>query len=123
MLLMLRPPKPDPSLDVFRDGVAVLRREGQVAGHVATSVRTFWAPLSFSRRRQWWVWYIVIWANGDREQPGEDYPPWTVVQEMQSGIFSWDEDGARGGTYEVGWLTAAAREQALAKLNIGPGDF
>lgn len=113
---MLRPPEPDPSLDVFRDGVAVLRREGQVAGHVATPVKTFWAPLGFSRRRQWWVWYIVVWADGAREQPGEDYPPWTAVREMQSGTFSWDEDGARwhlrGRVADRGGSRAGARQVA-----------
>ncbi len=37
------------------------------------------------RADRWWVWFIVVWANGDRERPFEDYPPWTVVRETQSG--------------------------------------
>lgn len=70
---MLKPPKPDPALDPFRGGVAVLRRDGEVAGHVATEVKTFWSPFSFSRHRQWWVWFIVVWTNGDREPSAGDY--------------------------------------------------
>lgn len=123
MSVMLRPPEPDSSLDVFRGGVATLRRDGQVAGHVATSVRTFWAPFSLSRRRQWWVWYIVVWANGDREPPDEDYPPWIVVREMQSGTFSWDGPDEHRGHYVVDWLPEEARREVLAGLRIRPEDF
>jgi hypothetical protein len=120
---MLKPPEPDPDLDPFRGGVAVLRRDGDVAGHVATQVGTFWAPLSFSRRRQWWVWFIVVWANGDREPLGEDYPPWTVVGEMLSGTFCRGHDDAHGGSYTVDWLPEEARHETLSALGIRPEDF
>ena len=43
-----KPPAPNPALDSFRGGVAVLRRDGEVARHVATKVLTFW-PL-FGKR-------------------------------------------------------------------------
>lgn len=33
------PPAPNPALDSFRGGLAVLRRDGEVSGHVATTVR------------------------------------------------------------------------------------
>lgn len=120
---MLKPPEADPALDAFRGGVAALRRDGEVAGHVATTVMTFWAPFSFSRRRQWWVWFIVVWANGDREMPDEDYPPWTVVREMQSGTFTWEQDDAHRVDYTVEWLPEEARQEALSALRIGPDDF
>ena len=120
---MLKPPTPDPTLDPFRGGVAVLKVDGHVAGHVATTVSTFWSPLSFSRQRQWWVWYIVVWSDGHREPSAEDYPPWGVVREIQSGTFSWDEDDARRGTYGGEWLAQAERERMLVELNIGPEDF
>jgi hypothetical protein len=120
---MLKAPLPDETLDPFRGGVAVLRRNGEVAGHVATKVMTFWAPFSLSRRRQWWVWYLVVWADGDRELPDEDYPPWTTVREMRSGTFTWDQDDAHRGCYTVEWLPEEARQEALAALRIGPDDF
>jgi len=100
-----------------------LRRDGELAGHVATQVGTFWAPLSFSRRRQWWVWFIVVWADGDREPPDEDYPPWTVVGEMLSGAFSRKQDDAHGGSYTVAWLPEEARHETLSALGIRPEDF
>jgi len=78
---VLKPPEPDPSLGPFRGGVAVLRRDRGLAGHVATDIKTFWAPFGFSLRRQWYFWYSVVWADGRRERPEEDYPPWTVVAE------------------------------------------
>jgi hypothetical protein len=102
--------------------VAVLRRDAEVAGHAATQVSTFWAPFSFSLRRQWWVWLIVVWSNGDRERPEEDYPPWTYVREMQSGRLSW-EQGSHRGDYVVEWLPEDQREQMLLTLQIRPGDF
>jgi hypothetical protein len=123
MIAMLQPPEPDPALDVFRGGLAALRRDGEVAGHVATTVTTFWAPFKFSRRRQWWVWYIVVWANGDRERADEDYPPWTVVREMLSGTFIWDQDDGHRGDYAVEWLSEEARQETLSALRIGPADF
>lgn len=123
MAAMLNQPEPDPALDPFRGGVAVLRRDGEVAGHVATTVSTFWAPLSFSRRRHWWVWFIVVWADGDREMRDEDYAPWTVVREMRSGTFSWDQDDAHRGDYTVEWLPEEARQAALSALKIEQDDF
>jgi hypothetical protein len=123
MVAMLRPRKPDAALDPFRGGVAVLWGDGQVAGHVATSVSTFWAPLSFSRRRQWWVWFIVFWADGHREPSDEDYPPWTVVRDMQSGTFSCEQEDAYHGGYTVEWLPEKERQAMLSRLGIGPDDF
>lgn len=120
---VLKPPTPDPALDPFRGGVAVLTRDGEVAGHVATNVTTFWAPLSFSLRRKWWVWYIVVWADGDRERSQEDYPPWSVVAEMQSGTFTWDEDDVHRGQYAVEWLDDEERDAVLADLGIAHDDF
>jgi hypothetical protein len=120
---VLKPPKPDPRLDPFRDGIAVLRRDGKVAGHVAATIMTFWAPFSLSLRRKWWVWFIVVWANGDRERPEEDYPPWTVVTEILSGTFSWDLDDVHRGQYEVEWLSEIEREAVRADLRIAYDDF
>jgi hypothetical protein len=120
---MLKPPVPDPDLDPLRGGVAELRRDGEVAGHVATQVGTFWSPLSFSRRRRWWVWYIVAWADGARERSEEDYPPWTVVSEIRAGTFTWDDGGDHDGTYTVHWLPEPDRQRMLTALAIRPEDF
>ncbi|HRD61872.1 MAG TPA: hypothetical protein PLZ93_05325 [Nocardioides sp.] len=117
---MLRAPDPDPSLDAFRGGVAVLRRDGEISGHVATSVAMLWSPLSLTRRREWCVWLLVVWANGDRAGPLEEYAPWTYVREMQSSTFVWEEDDGHRGLYRVEWLPADERGLVLEGLRISP---
>ena len=119
---MLKEPQPDPGLDAFRDGIAVLRRDGQVAGHVASAVSTFWSP-SMPLSGQWEVWFVVVWTNGDREPRFEDYPPWTIVREIQSGTLLWDEAGAHEGTYTAEWLTGADLEAARSALGLTADDF
>jgi len=49
---LLKPPHPDASLDPFRDGVGALIRDGEVVGHVATTVSESWSP-GTPLRRQW----------------------------------------------------------------------
>jgi hypothetical protein len=66
---------------------------------------------------------MVVRADGHREMRDEDYPPWTVVREMQSGTFSWDQDDAHRGQYSIEWLPEEARQAALSALDIGPDDF
>lgn len=94
-----------------------------MAGHVATSLATFWNPLSFSLQQQWWVWYIVVWANGGREPSEEDYPPWIVVSQIKSGTFIWEKDDVHRGEYKAEWLPQTQRAEMLADLGIGPNDF
>ncbi len=119
---MLRAPTPDSTLDPFRGGVAVLFSNGDLAGHLAASVGTFWSP-SRPLSRQWWVWFIVVWSDGVRERPFEDYPPFSVVEEIVSGTFTWEEAGPHGGSYTVEWVPAGEREGVLADLGIGARDF
>ena len=119
---MLKAPDPDPGLEAFREMIAVLRRDGEVAGHVASTVSTFWSPAK-PLSRQWWVWFVVVWSDGDRERAFEDYPPWTFVSELQSGTFVWDEEGAHKGTYSARLLAGEEEEFTRAALNIRPEDF
>lgn len=65
----------------------------------------------------------MVWANGERERSEEDYPPWSVVAEMQSGVFTWDWDDLHQGQYTVEWLPENEREAVLADLGIAPDDF
>ncbi|NJC15405.1 hypothetical protein F4558_005231 [Micromonospora profundi] len=75
--------------------VAVLRRGGEVAGHLATQVSTFWSPLSFSRRRQWHVWHIVVWTDGHREPSDEDYPPLPIPGPDQQKVADQEKPAER----------------------------
>lgn len=120
---MLRDPEPDKSLDPFRGGVAVLTREGKVEGHVASMVGTFWSP-SRLFTRQWWVWFIVVWSDGDRESPFEDYPPdWLTVNDLKAGRFVWNDDQAHQGSYDAEWVPSDRREQVLREIGVPPQDF
>jgi len=119
----MKPPVPDESLAPFDGGVGALTRDGQVVGHVATTLSTFWSPSS-PLRMQWWVWYIVVWEDGEREPSTEDYPPFETVNEMKSGdldVLSRDEK--RSGRYEFSWLPASETPAMLAQLGINPSDF
>ncbi|HKE65571.1 MAG TPA: hypothetical protein VKB59_13120 [Micromonosporaceae bacterium] len=115
---MLRPPKPDPGLDPFRDGIAVLRRDGVVDGHIASTVGTFWSP-SRPLCWQWWVWFVVVWSDGRRERSFEDYPPWTTVREMQSGFFEWTD----GDRYDIEWLAEPDRQRVRDELALRADEF
>lgn len=107
----------DPALDVFDRGCLVLRRDGRVAGHIATTLSSFWSP-SRPFTKQDWVWLVVVWSNGDRERPLEDYPPWTVVDEIRKGAFTWDEGDAHRGQYSAEWLPDGERQEQWAALGI-----
>ena len=114
-------PVPDPGLDPFRGGIAVLVRDGAVAGHLASWVRTFWSPGRLLSR-DWWVWFIVVWVDGSREE-FSDYPPLTQVREIQSGSFTWKRVDSHRGQYTVEWVTDDERESLQFQLGVRPEDF
>lgn len=104
----------DPELEPFRDGMAVLRSDdGEVAGYLSTTLDEFWSP---GRPLTWQqcIWYEVIWADGRRERVEEDYPPWTLVNEVRQGRVELEVGGepATAETYSVEWLKGDARVKA-----------
>lgn len=108
---LIRPPHADPSLDPFDDGIGTLSRDGETSGHVLTCRLWFWSPVS-PLRRQWYIWYTIVWADGSHEPESEEYPPFIAVEEMKSGFLdvrSVDPD--RCGRYDFQWLGS---EGALA---------
>lgn len=120
---LIRPPIPDASLDVFDRGVGVLTLDGEVVGHVATSRSWFWSPFS-PLRKQWWIWYIVIWADGVRERSAEDYPPFIAAEEMKRGSLEvLADDATRSGTFDFEWLSSADGEIVRRDLDIQDSDF
>jgi hypothetical protein len=112
-------PEPDPLVEPFRDGLGELRLNDELAGHVATSVGEFWSP-GRPLRRQWWVWLVVVWADGTRERSREDYPPWTYVTEMTDGYFTWEESDVR---YDFRWLPASEAQSQRDALGIKSEHF
>lgn len=118
-----KPAIPDPSLDPFRDGVGELLREGQVVGHLASSVSEFRALFS-PRQLQWWVWLVAVWPDGTRERSLQDYAPWTYVDELRHGFIDCDEwTPERGGRYEFRWLPLAEAAAVRESFSITSSDF
>lgn len=115
------PQQPEPDLAPFNDGIAVLRRDGEVCGWVATSVGHF-RSICWPLKRQTWVWFVVVWANGDRERSFEDYPPWTAVLELPEGTFNWDGAGHEGD-YQADWLPAEEASATREALGLTDADF
>ena len=117
---------PEPSLDLepFDGGLAVLRNGDEVVGHVATVVGTFATPFR-PVRPQPWVWFIVVWSDGTRERPIEDYPPWTFVTEMINGSFDWTTypKDPHAGVYSSQWLPASEAARVRDELGIRPENF
>lgn len=122
-------PEPDfgPEFDLFRNGLAVLLRDGEPVGHVASSLGYF----TTRGGRQPWVWLVVVWSDGTKEDSVEDYAPWTYVAEMRAGYFEWTDGFGRVrdrkhsyvGRYEIEWLP---RDCALAereRLGVSLKDF
>ncbi|MBO0607561.1 hypothetical protein [Myceligenerans salitolerans] len=119
-----REPEPDPTLDPFRGGVAILRRDGEFQGHVASEVTHFFAR----PRNRWWVWFVIAWADGTKDRLIEDYPPWSYVTEMRQGLFDYAgsmlmTDKARIGVYEVEWVPASEAARVRAEAGIRLEDF
>ena len=112
----------DPRLDAFDRGCLVLRRRSETVGHVATTLGTYWSP-GRARTIHQWVWLVVVWADGEKERPVEDYPPWTYVREIWDGEFIWPYPGPRSGEYSVEWLPDSEREAKWAELGTTLDDF
>ncbi|MFD1860706.1 hypothetical protein EHW97_11220 [Aeromicrobium camelliae] len=71
------------------------------------------------------MWIVVVWADGVKEFPIEDYPPWTYVAEMRSGYLDWNDgaDPSRFGRYEVEWMPPQQAGDERARLGIRSSDF
>lgn|GEM_PF-1879196 len=119
---LFKPPFPDTTLDPFRGGVGVLTQNGEFRGHVLTIVSTFMTLFTF--RAQWWVWYIVVRADGTQERSAEDYPPFLTVTEMKNGRFEANTYGDdRNGHYDFAWLAADEAAQTRERLGVTDSDF
>ena len=74
---------------------------------------------------QWWVWYVVIWADGSKERSTEVYSPeWNAVNQMKQGFLEWSSgEPARDGMYRFKWLNSAEAESGWISLGVTLDDF
>jgi hypothetical protein len=113
-------PPPDPGLDAFRNGLASLTGNGEVAGYLFTRVAPFWGlGRPFGLQNGIWLYFHYLDdpnADPDNQQQWEeDYPPWVLRDELEQGRF---HDPDRNTTYTVTWLTGAERAAALMTIGI-----
>ena len=116
-------PPPDPGLDVFRNAVATLTLDGVVVGYVASRVSTFWGlgrPTGL-QECLWLYFHHLDDPDGNAERRHlweEDYPPWALRPELESGSF---HDHDRDATYAFSWLEGAVRREALDLIGLDDG--
>ena len=65
------------------------------------------------------MWWLVTWSDGRRERIEEDYPPWTLVEEVRQGWVELEtEQGAKPATFIVRWLSGDERSRVWARYGI-----
>lgn len=53
-----------------------------------------------------WPWYVVIWPDGRKELPQEDYGPyWYAVREWDAGRFIYQERPSTVKRSPFGWTS------------------
>lgn len=73
----------DPELRSYDRGVGTLRLGGELEGYLASIV----GKMSFPSARVW-PWFVVVWIDGTKELPFEDYGPgWWTVRELDAGYL------------------------------------
>ena len=74
---------PDPELRSYDHGLGTLRVDGELKGYLASIVGKMRFPSV-----QLWPWFVVVWADGAKENPFEDYgPSWWAVRELDAGYL------------------------------------
>lgn len=127
---------PDPDLAAFDHGLGSLQADGVLKGYLA-SVRT---KLSFPPG-QWQLWFVIVWADGSKELPFEDYGPgWYAVRELNAGYLDhfgpstrWTKsilgypmhivDGGEPQKYEFAWLPPDEAAAKWHELGLTDRDF
>ena len=75
------------TLRALDHGIGELWFEGELKGHLASVVGEIRFPF-----REPWPWFLVIWVDGKRENPFEDYGPlWYTVRELDAGYLDFHE--------------------------------
>ena len=124
----------DPQLALFDHGLGALRVDGELRGYLASYLG---GELPLYPR----PWFVVVWIDGTREFPFEDYgPKWWTVRELDAGYFDHFEPSTKSEgrflgfrtmqskpgppcRYEFAWLPAAEAATKWQKLGLVDEDF
>lgn len=126
----------DPSLRRYDHAIGTLKVDGELKGFLACVV----GRMSFPSRAPW-IWFVVVWLDGSKENPFEDYAPaWWTVRELDAGRFEshgpttravkrflgWRITGSRPGrpvTFDFAWLPAEQGAAKWSELGLVDSDF
>jgi hypothetical protein len=126
----------DPQLRAFDHGVGTLTVDGELRGYLASVVGRIVFP-----GRGLWPWFVIVWLDGTKESPFEDYGPgWYTVRELEAGqldhfgpsvsvetrILWWKVRGTMPGpptVYDFAWLPADEAAVKWRDLDLRDSDF
>ena len=127
---------PDPELRAYDHDVGALRVDGELKGYIASIIGEMKFP-----SRQPWLWFVIVWADGTKENPFEDYgPSWYTVRELHAGYldhfgpsvpgqkrflgmtFRYSQSGPPC-VYDFAWLPADEAAEKWTDLGLVDSDF
>lgn len=119
---------PDPELRSYDHGLGTLRVDGELQGYLASIVGKMRFPSV-----QLWPWFVVVWADGAKEDPFEDYGPnWLTVRELDAGYLQYFGPSVKrfAGSvpgpprrFEFEWLPPAEAASKWHELGLVDTDF
>jgi hypothetical protein len=110
--------------------------DGDLEGYLACVV----GKMAFPEKAPW-LWFVVVWADGTKENPMEDHRPrWWTVRELDAGRLEYHGPSSHRETRFLGfrftsslpgpprvfdfvWLPAAEARQKWLELGLVDSDF
>jgi len=89
----------DLSLHRYDHAIGTLKTDGELRGYLACVV----GNMSFPSRAPW-LWFAVVWLDGSKKNPFEDYgPAWWTLRELDDGQFEGHGPSRRTEKRLLGW--------------------
>ena len=126
----------EPDFRAYDRGVGTLHVRGELRGHLASLVGETTTP-----SHQRCVWLVIIWLDGQKEDPLEDHgPDWAIVRELDAGYlddlgpsiwqthrFWWRKfysvTPGPPCVYDFAWLPEDEAASMWTELGISVNDF
>ncbi|WP_150957680.1 hypothetical protein [Microbacterium testaceum] len=100
----------DTSLRSYHRAVWTLSVDGEPHGHLACVVLEMAWP-----RRAPWLWFLVVWPDGQKELPFEDYGPgWYTLREIDAGFLDYHLPSVTVGQRFL-WRRASANKHGAPR--------